>query len=161
MSLSKTFSWPGLSPCGPLVIFGFGLLHGLGICNPYWRIRPPGEDQFIPALIGFSTSVEVGSTDVNCNYFPVCSGKRLRRDLPGQGRSRAAKGCMWALAVICIGAVCIHSMPCGGKRLLEATGCGCQLAPMTAIATEPEYGGRSGRLRYRNLPELHRQGNHP
>nr|WP_235190179.1 HupE/UreJ family protein [Sulfitobacter mediterraneus] len=47
----------------PLVIFGFGLLHGLGFASVLGEFGLP-EGQFIPALIGFNVGVELGQLTV-------------------------------------------------------------------------------------------------
>lgn len=60
----------GLSPWRPLVIFGFGLLHGLGFASVLGEFGlPPG--QFIPALIGFNIGVELGQLTVIAIAFLV------------------------------------------------------------------------------------------
>ena len=48
-----------LSPFRPIVIFAFGLLHGLGFASVLQEYGLP-EDGFIAALIGFNIGVEVG-----------------------------------------------------------------------------------------------------
>jgi hypothetical protein len=53
----------GLSKWRPFVIFGFGLLHGLGFASVLGDFGLP-EDQFIPALIGFNVGVELGQLAV-------------------------------------------------------------------------------------------------
>ena len=53
----------GLSRWRPLVVFGFGLLHGLGFASVLGDFGLP-EGQFIPALIGFNVGVEVGQLTV-------------------------------------------------------------------------------------------------
>lgn len=53
----------GLSRWRPLVVFGFGLLHGLGFASVLGDFGLP-EAQFIPALIGFNVGVEVGQLTV-------------------------------------------------------------------------------------------------
>ncbi|QJF51292.1 HupE/UreJ family protein [Roseobacter ponti] len=53
----------GLSRWRPAVIFGFGLLHGLGFASVLAEFGLP-EDQFIPALIGFNVGVELGQLTV-------------------------------------------------------------------------------------------------
>ena len=53
----------GLSRWRPFVIFGFGLLHGLGFASVLGDFGLP-EDQFIPALIGFNVGVELGQLTV-------------------------------------------------------------------------------------------------
>lgn len=53
----------GLSRWRPVVVFGFGLLHGLGFASVLGDFGLP-EDQFIPALIGFNVGVELGQLTV-------------------------------------------------------------------------------------------------
>ena len=45
------------------MIFGFGLLHGLGFASVLGEFGLPA-DQFIPALLGFNVGVEVGQLTV-------------------------------------------------------------------------------------------------
>lgn len=52
-----------LRPTRPLVIFGFGLLHGLGFATVLGEFGLP-EGNFIPALIGFNIGVEIGQLAV-------------------------------------------------------------------------------------------------
>lgn len=49
----------GLSRWRPLVVFGFGLLHGLGFASVLGEFGLP-EGAFGPALIGFNVGVELG-----------------------------------------------------------------------------------------------------
>tara|TARA_R110002049_G_scaffold23545_10_gene83692 strand:- start:78601 stop:79734 length:1134 start_codon:yes stop_codon:yes gene_type:complete len=67
----------GLSRWRPLVIFGFGLLHGLGFASVLADFGLP-EDQFIPALIGFNIGVEFGQLTVIAIAF-VLVGWAIRR----------------------------------------------------------------------------------
>ncbi|MEO0400857.1 MAG: HupE/UreJ family protein [Pseudomonadota bacterium] len=53
----------GLNRWRPVVVFGFGLLHGLGFASVLGDFGLP-EAQFIPALIGFNVGVEVGQLAV-------------------------------------------------------------------------------------------------
>jgi hypothetical protein len=53
----------GLTKWRPVVIFCFGLLHGLGFASVLAEFGLP-EDQFVPALIGFNVGVEVGQLTV-------------------------------------------------------------------------------------------------
>lgn len=53
----------GLSRWRPFVIFGFGLLHGLGFASVLGDFGLPTA-QFIPALIGFNVGVELGQLTV-------------------------------------------------------------------------------------------------
>jgi hypothetical protein len=53
----------GLSPWRPAVIFGFGLLHGLGFASVLGEFGLPAGT-FVPALIGFNVGVELGQLAV-------------------------------------------------------------------------------------------------
>ncbi len=53
----------GLNRWRPAVVFGFGLLHGLGFASVLEEFGLP-SDQFIPALIGFNVGVEIGQLTV-------------------------------------------------------------------------------------------------
>lgn len=52
-----------LSRWRPVVVFGFGLLHGLGFASVLGDFGLP-QGQFIPALIGFNIGVELGQLTV-------------------------------------------------------------------------------------------------
>ena len=49
----------GLSPWRPVIVFGFGLLHGLGFASVLGEFGLP-DGAFVPALIGFNVGVELG-----------------------------------------------------------------------------------------------------
>ncbi|MDC0737159.1 HupE/UreJ family protein [Cognatishimia sp. SS12] len=53
----------GLSPWRPVVVFLFGLLHGLGFASVLGDFGLP-SGQFIPALLGFNIGVEIGQLTV-------------------------------------------------------------------------------------------------
>lgn len=52
-----------LHPWRPLVIFGFGLLHGIGFASVLGEIGLP-DNEFFPALISFNVGVELGQLAV-------------------------------------------------------------------------------------------------
>ncbi|MGJ8626499.1 MAG: HupE/UreJ family protein [Sulfitobacter sp.] len=81
----------GLSRWRPLVIFGFGLLHGLGFASVLGEFGLP-EGQFLPALIGFNIGVELGQLTVIAIAF-VAVGWAIKRG--------------WYREVIAIPASCI------------------------------------------------------
>jgi hypothetical protein len=68
----------GLNPWRPVVIFGFGLLHGLGFASVLGDFGLPAG-QFIPALIGFNIGVEVGQLAVIAIAF-VLVGWAIKRE---------------------------------------------------------------------------------
>ncbi len=60
----------GLSRWRPLVVFVFGLLHGLGFASVLGDFGLP-SGQFVPALIGFNIGVELGQLAVIAIAFAV------------------------------------------------------------------------------------------
>ncbi|HSF96577.1 MAG TPA: HupE/UreJ family protein [Thermohalobaculum sp.] len=52
----------------PFVVFGFGLLHGLGFAGVLAEVGLPAS-QFVPALIGFNLGVELGQLAVVAACF--------------------------------------------------------------------------------------------
>lgn len=76
----------GLTKWRPAVIFGFGLLHGLGFASVLGDFGLP-QDQFVPALIGFNVGVEVGQLTVIALAFiliwlAVLAARRAKLDGP-------------------------------------------------------------------------------
>jgi hypothetical protein len=68
-----------LSPWRPAVIFGFGLLHGLGFASVLAEFGLP-DAQFIPALIGFNVGVEIGQlTVIAIAFLIVALAQRVDR----------------------------------------------------------------------------------
>jgi HupE / UreJ protein len=60
----------GLSRWRPLVVFCFGLLHGLGFASVLGEFGLP-ESAFIPALLGFNLGVEFGQLTVIAIAFAL------------------------------------------------------------------------------------------
>ena len=58
----------GLTRWRPFVVFGFGLLHGLGFASVLAEFGLP-QEQFVPALIGFNIGVELGQLTVIAMAF--------------------------------------------------------------------------------------------
>lgn len=54
---------PTLKPWRALVVFGFGLLHGLGFAGVLQEVGLP-HGQFVPALVSFNVGVELGQLAV-------------------------------------------------------------------------------------------------
>jgi hydrogenase/urease accessory protein HupE len=54
----------------PIVVFGFGLLHGLGFASVLGDFGLP-ENAFIPALVGFNIGVELGQLTVIVAAFAL------------------------------------------------------------------------------------------
>ncbi len=68
---------PRLGIWRPLIVFGFGLLHGLGFASVLGQFGLP-EGAFVPALIGFNIGVELGQLAVIALAF-VAVGWAWRR----------------------------------------------------------------------------------
>lgn len=70
----------GLNPWRPAIIFGFGLLHGLGFASVLSAYGLP-DNAVVPALIGFNIGVELGQLAVIAVAFIiVVSAMRLSED---------------------------------------------------------------------------------
>ncbi|MBT8053938.1 MAG: HupE/UreJ family protein [Xanthomonadales bacterium] len=52
-----------MTPWRPLIVFGFGLFHGLGFARVLIDLGLPDE-QFLTALIGFNVGVELGQLSI-------------------------------------------------------------------------------------------------
>ncbi|WP_425038786.1 HupE/UreJ family protein [Primorskyibacter sp. S187A] len=59
---------PKMTPWRPVVVFAFGLLHGLGFASVLGAFGLP-EGQVVPALIGFNIGVELGQIAVIAMAF--------------------------------------------------------------------------------------------
>ncbi|MEM6312260.1 MAG: HupE/UreJ family protein [Pseudomonadota bacterium] len=104
----------GISPWRPYVIFGFGLLHGLGFASVLGEFGLP-EGTFIAALIGFNVGVEVGQLAVIAVMF-LCVWQALRID---RGENEVNQG--FALyAVLIVIAIALSLLnPAGLQTALE------------------------------------------
>lgn len=97
-----------LSPWRPFVIFGFGLLHGLGFASVLAEFGLP-ENTFVPALIGFNVGVEVGQLAVIAVMF-LCVWQALRVD---RGQNEAAQGLVLygVLAAVTVALIWLNPAP--------------------------------------------------
>ena len=59
-----------MSPWRPIIVFCFGLLHGLGFAGVLTEFGIP-DGQFVPALIGFNIGVELGQLAVIAICFAL------------------------------------------------------------------------------------------
>ena len=97
----------GLNPWRPLVIFGFGLLHGLGFASVLAEFGLP-ESAFVPALIGFNIGVEVGQLFVITAMF-LCVWQAIRVD---RGRNEVMQAtALYGVLLLATGALCFLSWP--------------------------------------------------
>jgi hypothetical protein len=70
----------GLNPWRPAIIFGFGLLHGLGFASVLGAYGLP-DGAVIPALLGFNIGVELGQIlCISVSFIIVVSAMRLSED---------------------------------------------------------------------------------
>jgi hypothetical protein len=62
---------PRLTPWRPAVVFGFGLVHGMGFAGALTELRLP-RNEIIPALISFNIGIELAQlTVIAAAYFAV------------------------------------------------------------------------------------------
>lgn len=66
-----------LKPWRPFVVFGFGLIHGLGFASAFAQVGLPRHDYFI-GLVGFNVGVEVGQLTVILTAFLIVGWFRNR-----------------------------------------------------------------------------------
>ena len=92
----------GLHRWRPVLVFGFGLLHGLGFASVLGEFGLP-DGQFIPALIGFNVGVEIGQIAVIAVAFLAVGlwfrnrpWYRQRISIPASGII-AAVGIFWVV----------------------------------------------------------------
>jgi len=88
-----------LSPWRPFIIFGFGLLHGLGFASVLGEFGLPAG-AFIPALIGFNIGVEVGQLAVIAVMF-LCVWQAIRIDR-GENEAGQALGLYAVLSLVAV-----------------------------------------------------------
>ena len=92
----------------PLVVFVFGLLHGLGFASVLAEFGLP-QSQFIPALIGFNVGVEVGQlTVIAAAFVLVWLAQRVDR---GQADYRSAQIVYGVLALAFVGLSFVLNTP--------------------------------------------------
>ncbi len=105
----------GISHWRPFVVFGFGLLHGLGFASVLGEFGLP-EGSFIPALIGFNVGVELGQLAVIVVMF-LCVWQALRVD---RGQNEVGQG-FAVYGVLLIAALALIALnPTGLAAALEA-----------------------------------------
>lgn len=104
-----------LSRWRPFIVFGFGLLHGLGFASVLAEFGLP-EGAFVPALIGFNVGVEVGQLAVITVMF-LCVWQALRVD---RGENEAAQGFVLYGVLIAAAAALIWLNPTALATALEA-----------------------------------------
>lgn len=93
----------GLSRWRPFIIFGFGLLHGLGFASVLAEFGLP-ENAFVPALIGFNVGVEFGQLAVIAVAF-ICVYKAI--EMGRTGLSSRTTAAAYLLAMIAVMALAI------------------------------------------------------
>lgn len=104
-----------LSRWRPYIVFGFGLLHGLGFASVLAEFGLP-ENTFVPALIGFNVGVEVGQLAVISVMF-LCVWQALRVD---RGRNEVSQGFVLYGVLIAASAALIWLNPTMISAAIEA-----------------------------------------
>lgn len=101
----------------PFVIFGFGLLHGLGFASVLGEFGLP-DGQVVPALIGFNIGVEFGQlTVIAIAFILVWFAIRVDR---GEADVAPAQGVYGMLAVVFVGLGVAMNTP-GFHEVMGAT----------------------------------------
>jgi hypothetical protein len=103
-----------LSPWRPVIIFGFGLLHGLGFASVLAEFGLP-DGAFVPALIGFNVGVEVGQLAVIAVMF-LCVWQALRVD---RGANEAYQGKVLYIILAAVAGVLMYLNPTALQALIE------------------------------------------
>ena len=103
-----------LSPWRPVIIFGFGLLHGLGFASVLAEFGLP-DNAFVPALIGFNVGVEVGQLAVIAVMF-LAVWQALRID---RGQNEAAQGKVLYLVLAAVAGALIWLNPTALSTAIE------------------------------------------
>jgi len=103
-----------LSPWRPVVVFGFGLLHGLGFASVLAEFGLP-QGAFVPALIGFNVGVEIGQLAVIAVMF-LCVLQALRID---RGANEASQGKVLYLVLAAATGVLIWLNPTAFATAIE------------------------------------------
>ena len=103
-----------LSPWRPVIIFGFGLLHGLGFASVLAEFGLP-DGAFVPALIGFNVGVEVGQLAVIAVMF-LCVWQALRVD---RGANEAYQGKVLYIILASVAGVLMYLNPTALQALIE------------------------------------------
>ncbi len=86
---------PHFHPARLVVVFAFGLLHGLGFAGALLSLGLP-EGMFVPALLGFNLGVEAGQLIVIAVALAVVGWARTR----SWYRERVAAPCSWLIGMI-------------------------------------------------------------
>ena len=93
---------PELSPWRVALVFGFGLLHGMGFAGVLSQLGLP-RSEFLPALLSFNAGVELGQLSVIAAAF-LMVGLPFRREAWYRSRvvvpasaAIAAVGLVWAI----------------------------------------------------------------
>ena len=107
----------GISPWRPFVIFGFGLLHGLGFASVLGEFGLP-EGAFVPALIGFNIGVEIGQLAVVSAMF-LFVWQALRVD-EGENEAMRGTGIYGVLLVVGLGLTIINVAASGSLSVAFA-----------------------------------------
>lgn len=106
----------GLSPWRPFIIFGFGLLHGLGFASVLAEFGLP-QGSFIPALIGFNIGVEIGQVAVVAVAY-LCVMKAISLDKSGTSDKMIAGAYLFAMVALMALIIPISGWADGGDVII-------------------------------------------
>ena len=106
----------GLSPWRPFIIFGFGLLHGLGFASVLAEFGLP-QGSFIPALIGFNIGVEIGQVAVVAVAYLIVM-KAISLDKSGTADKMIAGAYLFAMVALMALVIPVSAWPEGGDVII-------------------------------------------
>jgi len=106
----------GLNPWRPAIIFGFGLLHGLGFASVLGAYGLP-DNAVIPALLGFNIGVELGQLlCIAVAFIVVVSAIRLSED----GKTNKTAAWVYMAVAILVVPLAIIPISAMGPDAVEA-----------------------------------------
>jgi hydrogenase/urease accessory protein HupE len=93
---------PKLTPWRPVIVFGFGLLHGMGFADALSELKLP-SGEFIPALVSFNLGIELAQLSIIAIAFLTVAAwhrdkwwYRARIAIPGSA-AIAVVGLFWTV----------------------------------------------------------------
>lgn len=129
----------GLSPWRPFIIFGFGLLHGLGFASVLGEFGLP-EASFIPALIGFNIGVEIGQLAVIAVVY-LCVFKAIENAKNGEADKPLSALYLMAMLIVIVLLIPMSEFASYGDLALLVAATAIILGLCAASCSVPRFEG--------------------
>lgn len=133
----------GLSPWRPFVVFGLGLLHGLGFASVLAEFGLPAGS-FLPALIGFNVGVEIGQLAVIAVAFVIVL-KAVQ--IAASERPNRLVAAVYLLASIASIAAMVYLIGQGGDIYADVAPLFAAVALLLGFSAAASVVGRAGSYR--------------